>query len=315
MTIKEIFNLAIKMGVAADLRGVEGVKRFLDRKNKQYEKLNDRAKSFFDKEALRNPYLDSRILNISDNKPIKNVLCGIDIETEELLMAKQLGNIDLVIGHHPRGKGLANLADVMELQADVLEKYGVPINVAEGLMAPRISEVSRSVSPVNHQRPVDAAKLLGLNFICLHTPCDNLAADFLKKKIENNKEIETVGDLMSVLREIPEYKIANEIGAGPRIFVGKEEARCGKIAMSEITGGTEGSPKLYEKMANAGIGTIVSMHQSEEHRKEAEAANINVVIAGHISSDSIGFNLFLDQLEKQGINVIPCSGLIRVKRS
>jgi hypothetical protein len=57
------------------------------------------------------------------------------------------------------------------------------------------------------------------------------------------------------------------------------------------------------------------MHLSEEHRKEAEAANINVVIAGHISSDSLGVNLFLDVLEKQGIEIVPCSGLIRVSRN
>ena len=71
---------------------------------------------------------------------------------------------------------------------------------------------------------------------------------------------------------------------------------------------------MYEKMAQAGIGTIIGMHMSERNKKEAEANNINVVIAGHISSDSLGMNLFLDELEKQGIEVIPCSGLIRVKR-
>ena len=68
-------------------------------------------------------------------------------------------------------------------------------------------------------------------------------------------------------------------------------------------------------MAHAGIGTTIGMHVSEEHRKEAEAAHINVVIAGHMSSDSIGVNLFLDELEKKGIEIVPCSGLIRVKRS
>jgi len=56
------------------------------------------------------------------------------------------------------------------------------------------------------------------------------------------------------------------------------------------------------------------MHQSEEHRKEAEAANINVVIAGHISSDSLGMNIFLDELEKEKIELTPCSGLIRISR-
>ncbi|PJB18902.1 NGG1p interacting factor NIF3, partial [Candidatus Falkowbacteria bacterium CG_4_9_14_3_um_filter_36_9] len=52
----------------------------------------------------------------------------------------------------------------------------------------------------------------------------------------------------------------------------------------------------------------------EEHRKEAEKNHINVVIAGHMASDSLGMNLFLDELEKKGITVVPCSGLIRVKR-
>jgi hypothetical protein len=67
-------------------------------------------------------------------------------------------------------------------------------------------------------------------------------------------------------------------------------------------------------MANAGIGTVVGMHINEEHRKEAETANVNVVIAGHMSSDSLGVNLFLDELEKQGIEIIPCSGLTRFSR-
>jgi hypothetical protein len=62
------------------------------------------------------------------------------------------------------------------------------------------------------------------------------------------------------------------------------------------------------------VGTVIAMHQSEEHKKEAEKAHINVVIAGHISSDSVGMNLFLDELEKKGIEIIPCSGLIRVSR-
>ena len=124
-----------------------------------------------------------------------------------------------------------------------------------------------------------------------------------------------IEDLLNLLKEISEYREAIKFGAGPKIFVGDPERRCGKIAVTEITGGTEGSPKLYEKMAQAGIGTVIGMHISEEHKKEAEAANINVVIAGHMSSDSLGVNLFLDELEKQGIEIVPCSGLIRISRN
>jgi len=322
MKIQDIQNLAIKMGTEADFRGVNGVQKFLEGKRKKFEKLPEKEKEDFEKEALENPYLDSGVYNISDDKEIKKVLVGIDIGPEEILMAKQLsdtagpdeGRIDLVIAHHPIGKGLAQLADVMDLQCDVLKYYGVPINISEGLMKERISEVARGVNSSNHNRTVDAAKLMGVNLMNSHTPCDNLAAKFLRDLIEG-KDIERVSDLISILKEIPEYKMAMKIGAGPKIFVGSPENHCGKIAMSEITGGTEGSPKLYEKMAQAGIGTVVGMHISEEHKKEAESAHINIVIAGHISSDSLGVNLFIDELEKQGIEIVPCSGFTRVSRT
>jgi len=313
MKIKEIYSLAINKGIEADFRGKEGMERLLKRRKEKFEKLSEKEKEEFDNEALENPFLDSRILNINQDKEIKKVLVGIDVEPAEILLAKEIGGIDLIISHHPLGKGLANLADVMELQCDVLNQYGVPINIAEGLMKERIEEVARGVNRVNHQRTVDTTKILGFNLVCLHTATDNLAAKFLKDKIEKEK-FERVEDLMNFLKEIPEYKEALKFGAGPKIFAGDLERRCGKISVAEITGGTEPSPKIYEKIAQAGIGTIVGMHMGEESRKEAEASNLNIVIAGHMSSDSLGVNLFLDELEKRGIEVIPCSGLIRISR-
>ena len=301
------------MGVEADFRGKEKIKNLLKRRRQKFEKLSEKEKAEVDPETFENPYLDSRILHIAKDKEIKKILVGIDIEPAEILLAKDIGEVDLIISHHPLGKALANLHEVMELQCDVLNLYGVPINIAEGLMKERIKEVARGVNHLNHQRTVDTAKLLGFSLVCAHTACDNLAARFLKDKIEGNN-FERIEDLMNFLKEIKEYKESIKFGAGPKVFVGSEENRCGKIALTELTGGTEGSPKLYEKMAQAGIGTVIGMHISEEHKKEAEAANINIVIAGHMSSDSIGMNIFLDELDKKGIEIIPCSGLIRVKR-
>ncbi len=313
MKIIDIHNLFTQKGIEADFRGRDGVQKLLDHKKSKFQKLLLKEQEEFNKEALENPYLDSGVYNISEDKEIKRVLVGIDIGPEEILLAKQLGNIDLVIAHHPIGKGLAQLADVMDLQCDVYNYYGVPINVAEGLMRERISEVARGVNASNHQRTVDAAKLLGVNLMNAHTSSDNMAANFLKKFVDG-KKFERVIDLINALKEIPEYKEAMKIGVGPKIFVGSSEARCGKIALTEITGGTEGSPKLYEKLAHAGIGTVVGMHISEEHKKEAEAAHINIVIAGHMSSDSLGMNLLVDELEKQGIEIVPCSGFTRFSR-
>ena len=313
MNIEQIHNLAIKMGIEADLRGEKVVKKYLQRIKEKYSKLDKEAKEEFDKEKLTNPYPDTRILLDSKVKNVKKILTGIDIGVEELLLAEKLGNIDLVISHHPRGIGLANLESVMDLQIDILSDYGVPVHIAESLLKKRINEVSRGVSAVNHNKVVDAAKLLNLGFMCVHTAADNLVADFVNKKIKKDKP-ELVRDVLKSLKELPEYKEGARLNAGPRLFTGSKDNRAGKIALTEITGGTEGAPEIYKELSQRGIGTIIGMHISEKHREKAKKAHINVVIAGHMASDSLGMNLFLDELEKKGIDIIPCSGLIRVKR-
>ncbi len=312
MKLKEIYELAIRLGEKADPRPQSQLKKLLRIEKKKFEKLPPLKKKLFDKEKLKHLYSDTRIHFGSPGKKIKKILAGIDIDGSELFLAQKLG-VDLVISHHPLGRSLANLQDVMNLQADLLASYGVPINVAENLLEPRISEVARGIAPLNHYKVVDLAEKLDVPLVSIHTPLDNLCFQFLKEKIEN-KEPETVGDIIELLLKIPEYKEAAKRGNGPKIFAGKEDRRAGKMALTEITGGTEGAPQIYEWLTKAGIGTVVGMHMKEEHKKEAEKAHLNVVIAGHIASDSLGFNLFLDELEKQNIEVIPVGGLIRIRR-
>lgn len=314
MTTKQIYDLAIQLGIDSDLRGKEKVAKYLEREKNKFAKLDQEAKKYFDQEKLTNPYSDTRLLVDNGRPQVKKILTGIDIDGAELLLAKQLG-ADLVIAHHPHGTALADLHSVMDLQAEVLADYGVPINIAESVIKSRISEVSRGFAPVNHNQAVDMAKILGLDFMCTHTIADNLGADFLVKLIKKQeKKLEYVEDLVNLLLEIPEYQSARQMKTGPVLFAGTMDNHCGKIVVTEFTGGTEGSKDMYEKMAQYGIGTIVGMHMSEEHRKEAKKYHINVVIAGHMASDSLGMNLFLDEVEKQGIEVVPISGLVRVKR-
>jgi putative NIF3 family GTP cyclohydrolase 1 type 2 len=312
MQVKEIFDLGIEMGIEVDLRGKARVKKILERKREEFKKLDEAKRDLFDQEALKHPYADSRI-HLDFNKGVKKVMAGIDIETQEVLLAQSLKDVDLLIAHHPLGRSLAALSEVMDLQVDALNLFGVPVNIAERVLEPRIAEVTRGVSPINHYRGITAAKLLGFQLINLHTPCDNLVTHFLMKKFEKENP-ENLGDVLNILMGIEEYREAAKLGEGPALFSGSEKNRVGKISFSELTGGTEGSKEIYEKMAQAGIGTIISMHQSEDLRKEAEKAKINVVVAGHMASDSIGMNLYLDELEKKGIEIIPFSGLIRVKR-
>jgi len=179
-------------------------------------------------------------------------------------------------------------------------------------MASRISEVKRGMMPLNHNRAVDAASILDIPLMCMHTPADNMVTNFLQKLFDEQKP-ETLGDVVKILKEIPEFAGAVKNNAGPNIVMGGKEKRAGRI-MVDMTGGTSGSEDAYRKLSVAGVGTLVVMHIVEKHRKEAEKNHINVVNAGHMASDSLGMNLILDEMARQGVEIIPAAGLIRVTR-
>lgn len=318
MNLKQMYEFFIQAGIENDPRGEEEVIKILKEKNEEYNSLNDDNKKDFDLDMLTNPYADSRIIFGTGNEEIKSVMVGIDIETPELLLANQLKlsgkKIDMVLAHHPKGKAYSTFHNVISMQAEINEGQGIPINVAEKLVSSRMAEVGRSVSGSNHQRVYDAARLLNIPLMTAHTVADNHVENFLQTKI-NSLKPRYIKDIMNFLKDIPEYKYAKTFGNGPYILCGSEKSKCGKIFV-DMTGGAEGPIEMMEKLANAGVGTIVGMHFSERHFKEAQKQNLNVVIAGHISSDNLGINLMLDGLEKKygRIDFIECSGFRRFQR-
>ncbi|RMF97154.1 MAG: NGG1p interacting factor NIF3, partial [Candidatus Schekmanbacteria bacterium] len=259
-----------------------------------------------------------RILYGDNKKKVKNILVGIDVEIGEILLADRLRekkiDIDLVIAHHPEGKAMANFYDVMGMQADILHKFGVPVQIAEAILEPRIGEVSRRMMPVNYNRTVDAARLLDIPLMCVHTPADNAVTGHLQKLFEKKKP-RYVSDVVDILLDIPEYKESSLEQDIPKILVGNEKRRCGNIFV-DMTGGTGGSKEMFQHLAKTDVGTVVGMHIGEDHRKEAEKNYINIVIAGHMASDSMGINLLLDRLvdEDKSLKIYTCSGFKRYSR-
>lgn len=317
MKLSEFYQEAVKYGMEADPRGSDNVKNDLRRRKDEFDALPAKLKKYFDKEYLNNPYDDTRILNGKSDLQVKKTLAGIDIDVSELLLAQKLNEqgekIDLVVSHHPNGKALAELYKVMRIQVDVLTKLGIGLNLAEGLLEPRMEEVQRRFLPVNHQRAVDAARLLDIPFMCIHTPADNHVVHYLDTVIKKKKP-DLVKDIIDVLLEIPEYEQAASVSAGPKLIFGKPNRRCGKIFV-DMTGGTEMAKELFIKVAEAGVDTVVCMHLSEEHLKSMNKTPMNIIVAGHIASDTVGLNLLLDKIVKKNkVQVLGCSGFNRIER-
>ncbi len=319
MKLKDLYKSVIKTGIANDLRGQDEIKRVLVDEKVKFEKAAPEDRDYFDKDRLFNPFSDTRVLFGDPETEVKKAIVGIDMEEGEVLLTYLLNKdldqrIDLIIGHHPEGYALSRLFDVMKLQADLLANCGITVSVAEKLMEKRIGEIERRLMPINHNRAVDMAKLLGLPLMCIHTPADNCVTNYLKNLIDRKKPAK-LNDLLKLLKDIPEYKIAAALQLPPKIFNGSDENKCGKIFV-DMTGGTEGAKDIYEKYAGSGVSTIVGMHISEEHLENAKKANLNVVIAGHISSDNLGLNLLLDEIEKkEKLEFVCVSGFKRIRRS
>ena len=319
LSIKEFYAAVIECGIDADPRGRDLVEKELENTKKEYDKLDDKKKEHFDKDTLFNPYSDTRVLNIAEDKNIKNILCGIDMNTPELLLADRLNeknaNIDLVITHHPNGYGFVNFYDVISMQSDKNALHDVPINVSEALSNKRLNEVSRSVYGANHFRDVDAAKLLKLNYMCMHTVADNFVESFLAEKMKTEKPYK-LSDIIDILYSIEEYNISAMRYNPPKIFNGSNNSKAGKIIV-DMTGGASFDSAMIEALSKANIGTIIVMNISDRLLDECRKYYINVVCAGHMSSDSLGINLLFKAVKektKQNFNIIPASGYILVNR-
>jgi putative NIF3 family GTP cyclohydrolase 1 type 2 len=318
MKLKNLYKKAIEIGINNDLRKKQEIKTLLKEEKDKFNKFSDDEKEYYDQDRLFNPYADTRILYGDPATDVKKVIVGIDMEIGEIMLTyllnnKQTQNIDLIIAHHPEGYALAQLSDVMKLQSDLWALYGVNISVAEQLMEKRIGEIERRLLPVNHTRAVDAARILGIPMMCIHTAADNCVTNYLTKTFAKEKPCK-LKDVMTLIKNIPEYKRAAKAQVPPKIVSGSENSKCGKIFV-DMTGGTEGSKDIFENYASSGISTLIGMHLSEEHLNNAKKANLNVIIAGHISSDTLGLNLLFDEIEKEEkLEFVCISGFERFRR-
>lgn len=251
---------------------------------------------------------DSAIIVEGEN--IKKVLMGVDMDTQEILLGKELG-FDCVISHHPTtGSPIANFTKVMESQIDKMVSFGVPINKAQKVLKKKIGQVDRGMHVRNYDRTGSAAKLLKMPYLNIHQPADFITESFVQNHLDEklmDKPKAKLKDVVNALLEIDEYK--NTI-AGPKIRVGSEDDYAGKVAVL-MAGGTGGGADVYKAYFEAGVGTIIAMHMPEDVKKAVEEQNIgNVVVAGHMASDSIGLNIIIEELKKNGLTVEKMSGII-----
>lgn len=247
---------------------------------------------------------------IFPGEKIKKVMFGVDMEAAEMLIARELG-VDLVITHHPKGgKPMVDFHHVMENQIQRMVTAGVPINKAQKALRDRMSEVDRAHHVSNYDRAVSAARVLKMPFMVIHSPADVLAEKTVQEHLDKKlvrKEKANLKDVVDALNQLPEYQKAL---ATPVIRVGSEKDYAGKVFVT-MAGGTGGGVEVTKAYFEAGVGTLICMHMPDNVIKAVREQNIgNVIVAGHMASDSVGINKLISAFETKGLSVIRMSGVI-----
>jgi hypothetical protein len=251
---------------------------------------------------------DSAIYHPGDR--IRRILLGIDLKSPELLLAARLG-YDCAISHHPIG-GSATLRfhEVLLRHVDQMIAAGVPREVAEDTMRETIESRRVLASMTNYDHDRSVARLLDLPYMNVHTPLDEIGRQRMAEVAETLDAGATVASLIERLRAA--YGEFRHAETEIEVRVGKAENPVGRVVVSHAAG-TNGGYPVAKAYFDHGIDTVVYIHCRPEAAAKLRAeygASKNLVVTGHIASDSLGINPFADALRDEGLDVDFFSGVI-----
>jgi hypothetical protein len=257
---------------------------------------------------LREIPRDSGIHVRSDS--IKTVLATIDCDVSDLLLARAF-KCDAVLTHHPEGTAALHGWQVMRNQIEQMVECGVPIARAEAALQRRMQQVELTNHTRNYLRVVQAAQLLKVGFLNVHVPCDLITRRLISEKLarfNDPKSRATVAEVIVALQEFPEHRAA---ATEPQVRLGAPDRLAGRVAVA-MGGYTNGGVDVLRAYFEAGIGTVLMMHFPEADLREAREQRLpgNLIVTGHMASDSIGINFFLDDLQRLGLTITRAGGIV-----
>jgi hypothetical protein len=239
---------------------------------------------------------------------IRRVMIGIDIGPGELLLAKQLG-IDCVIAHHPAGF-VPDRFSVYQRHALQMTSFGVPAEEAERIVEARRAQLAATVSTANYDQVPSVARLLGMPFLNIHNPWDEMGRRRMQEVVDahlTQHPDATVGSVMSALGRMPEFQAAKTT---IEVRAGSVEAPAGRTVVSHGAY-TNGGYAVASAYLRHGANTVICIHFPVEDAARIRQERLgNLVVSGHIVSDTVGITPFIAELRRRGLEVTCMSGVL-----
>lgn len=243
---------------------------------------------------------------------VRRVLFGIDADSGMLLAAKSLG-YDLVVAHHPLGgKAALGIAKMYAKHAANLARAGVPRKAALAAVRAMEAEHAPRIHATNYDHLPSLARLLGMPLMNVHNPCDEIGRrvmeECLQKRLRKSSKVSVAIDALGAMSEFrnAETRIALRMGRASNP-VGRWVVLHGA--------GTNGGYHVAQCAFANGIDTVLYIHIDPAHLKRLHdefgaRGRKNLVVTGHVASDSIGVNVLVRALRERGLEVTTASGIV-----
>jgi len=240
---------------------------------------------------------------------IRRLLVGIDLRAPELALARSLG-VDAVLTHHPVGVATLNFHTVLQRHVDQMIAAGVPAEAARAAIDETAAARRVLDSMTNYDHDPSIARLLDMPYLNIHTPLDEIGRRRMAGSAATVPAERTVGDL--VRRFVETFEEFRAAATRVEVLVGKETHRLGRVVVSHAAG-TNGGYSVGKAYFEHGVDTLVYIHcrPDDARRLEAEFGETKaLVVTGHIASDSVGINPYVDRLRNEGLDVTTASGVL-----
>lgn len=249
---------------------------------------------------------DSAIYNPGSG--IKRVLFGIDIGTSELHTAKQMG-FDAVVAHHPPMVAAIPAWQVYARHIDFMVNAGVPVAAARAAVVPRTDSMAAGFQSCNHDHFPSIARLIGIPFMNIHCPLDELGRRIMQATVDaclaENPD-STLQQVVDALNVLPEFQQAY---TKIEVAVGDPAAKAGRVVVAHgaLTNGGYAVANTYFEH---GVPTVLYIHVPHPDLLKLRAENKGqLIVSGHISSDLVGINPFVQRMRHAGLDVTTISGI------
>src|SRR5438876_892277 len=158
------------------------------------------------------------------------------------------------------------------------------------------------------------SRLLGIGLMCIHNPCDEIGRRVMDETLRAGlRSSPRVRDAIDVLYSIPEFQAAKT-----RIVLrmGKIDNSLGKWAVHHGAG-TNGGVPIARAAYEHGIDTVFYIHIDAGALRRlwelyGREGSKNLVVTGHLASDSIGINALVRELRARRVRVDTYSGIVDV---